>query len=157
MRLGEILALRWKDVHLDRRVLHVTATLSYGGGEYEFVPPKTPRARRTIDLPEFVVEYLRRHRKIHGVVIDNGIGEPLAPWTASADFRRIVKELRLPRMRFHDLRHAHATQLLAAGVDPKAVSERLGHSSVSFTLDVYSAHIPSLGRAAADAIEEVFG
>jgi integrase len=149
-----ILALRWKDVDLERKVIRVTATLTYGGGEYAFTPPKTSRARRSIDLPAFVVAYLRRHReeqKVRSlggsdVVFDNGVGEPLAPWTASADFRRIVRELELPRMRFHDLRHAHATQLLAAGVHPKAVSERLGHSSVAFTMDTYSAHIPSMGE-----------
>ena len=60
------------------------------------------------------------------LVSDNGIGEPLSPWTVSADFRRVVAELGLPRTRFHDLRHAHATQLLSAGVHVKAVSERLG-------------------------------
>lgn len=75
----------------------------------------------------------------------------------SADFRRLTKELGLPRTRFHDLRHAHATQLLAAGVHPKAVSERLGHSSVAFTMDTYSAVIPSLGRAAADAADTLVG
>lgn len=171
MRLGEILALRWRDVDLDRKVLRVSATLAHVGGEYAFTPPKTSRARRSVDLPAFVIAYLRRRYKDQlqqrmamrdvwidtDVVLDNGIGEPLAPWTASADFRRITKELELPRTRFHDLRHAHATRLFEAGVGPKAVSERLGHSSTSFTMDVYSAVIPSLGRAAADAIEDVLG
>jgi integrase len=91
------------------------------------------------------------------VVLDNGIGEPLAPWTVAADFRRITKELELPHTRFHDLRHAHATRLFEAGVGPKAVSERLAHSSTRFTMDTYSAVIPSLGRAAADAIEDGLG
>jgi integrase len=59
--------------------------------------------------------------------------------------------------RFHDLRHAHATQLLVSGVHPKAVSERLVHSSVAFSMDTYSAVIPSLGRAAADAADWLFG
>jgi Protein of unknown function (DUF2750)/Phage integrase family len=93
----------------------------------------------------------------YGVVLSDEIGQPLAPWSVSADFRRLVRELELPRTRFHDLRHAHATQLLASGVHPKAVSERLGHSSVAFTMDTYSAVIPSLGRAAADAADQLFG
>jgi site-specific recombinase XerD len=59
------------------------------------------------------------------LVSDNGIGEPLSPWTVSADFRRVVAELGLPRTRFHDLRHAHATQLLSAGVHVKAVASDL--------------------------------
>ena len=93
----------------------------------------------------------------HDVVFDNGIGEPLSPWTVSADFRRAVRELDLPGTRFHDLRHAHATQLLADGVPIKTVSERLGHASTGFTMDTYAAVIPSMGRAAADAAERLFG
>jgi integrase len=81
----------------------------------------------------------------------------LSPWTVSADFRRVIAELGLPRTRFHDLRHAHATQLLSAGVHVKAVSERLGHASTSFTMDTYAAVIPSMGRAAADAAYQLFG
>jgi hypothetical protein len=93
----------------------------------------------------------------YGVVLSDEIGQPLAPWSVSTDFRRLVHELELPRTRFHDLRHAHATQLRASGVHPKAVSERLGYSSVAFTMDTYSAVIPSLGRAAADAADQLFG
>jgi integrase len=93
----------------------------------------------------------------YDVVLDDVAGAPFAPWSVSADFRRITRELELPRTRFHDLRHAHATQLLGAGVHPKAVSERLGHSTVAFTMDVYSAVIPSMGRAAADTADQLFG
>jgi integrase len=171
MRLGEILAVRWRGVDLERKVLHVTATLSYVGGEFTFPAPKTYRARRSVDLPAFVVTFLKRQKKTqdeqkmavrkvwmeYGVVLSNRIGQPLAPWSVSADFRRLTKALELPRTRFHDLRHAPATELLAAGVHPKAVSERLGHSSVAFTMDTYAAVIPSMGRAAADTADVLFG
>lgn len=127
MRLGEILAVRWKDVDLERKVLRVTATLSYVAGEITFPQPKTSRARRSVDLPGFVVTFLRRQRKEqnerrlfygptwtdYDVVLDDVAGAPFAPWSVSSDFRRITRELELPRTRFHDLRHAHATQ--AAG------------------------------------------
>jgi integrase len=171
MRLGELLGLTWRNVDLDREVLRVASTLSAVGGEFTFSTPKTSRARRSVDLPAFVVSLLRRHRKEqnqrklafrdawgdHDVVLDDGIGQPLSPWTVSADFRRVVAELGLPRTRFHDLRHAHATQLLSAGVPIKVVSERLGHASSSFTMDTYAAVIPSMGRAAADAADQLFG
>jgi integrase len=171
MRLGELLGLQNRNVDLDRKVLRVATTLSYIGGEYTFTAPKTSRARRSVDLPDYVVDFLRRHRREQNerkmalrdvwtdldLVFDDGIGQPLSPWTVSADFRRVVHELGLPRTRFHDLRHAHATQLLSAGVHVKAVSERLGHSSTSFTMDVYSDVIPSMGRAAADAADQLFG
>ena len=124
-----------------------------------------------MDLPEFAVTFLRHQRRIqveqqmrvrdiwhdYGTVLTDPIGLPLVPWSVSAGFRRLTQEMELPRTRFHDLRHAHATQLLAAGVHPKAVSERLGHSTVAFTMDVYSAVIPSMGRAAADAADQLFG
>lgn len=153
---GEILAVRWKDIDLERKVLRVTATLSYVAGESSFPQPKTSRARRSVDLPEFVVAFLRRQRKAqlerrlfysetgrdYDVVLDDVAGAPFAPWSVSADFRRLGRELELPRTRFHDLWHAHATQLLASGVHPKAVSERLGHSTVAFTMDVHSPRDP---------------
>jgi len=89
MRLGEILAVRWKDVDLDRKVLRVTATLSYSAGEFTFPQPKTSRARRSVDLPQFVVVFLRRQRKAqaeqmmrvrdvweeYGVVLHDPIGD----------------------------------------------------------------------------------
>ena len=171
-RLGEILGATWPNIDLERKVHRVASTLSYtGSGEFAFTATQTSRARRSVDLPDFVVAFLRRHRREQAerkmalrdvwsqldLVFDNGIGEPLSPWTVSADFRRVVAELGLPRTRFHDLRHAHATQLLSACVHVKAVSERLGHSSTSFTMDTYAAVIPSMGRAAADAADQLFG
>jgi integrase len=171
-RLGEILGARWDDVDLEGGVVRVTSTLSYpSAGTYVFAPPKTSRARRSIDLPPFVVAFLKRHRREQlerrmalrdvwidtDVVFDDGIGQPMSPWVVGADFRRIVRELGLPRITFHSLRHSHATQLLAAGVNVKAISERLGHSSTAFTMDVYAAWVPSMGREAADAAERVFG
>ena len=95
MRLGEILAVRWKDVDLERRVLRVTATLSFATGrEFTFPAPKTSRARRSVDLPEFVVAFLRRQRRAqlerrlfygetwtdYDVVLDDVAGAPFAPW-----------------------------------------------------------------------------
>jgi integrase len=171
MRLGEILGAQWRNVDLERKVLRVASTLSYVDGEFTFTAPKTSRARRSVDLPDTVVAFLRKLRKEqaqrkmayrdvwdeHDVVFDDGIGQPLSPWTVSADFRRVVAELGLPRTRFHDLRHAHATHLLSAGVHVKAVSERLGHSSTSFTMDTYAASIPSMGQTAADAADQLFG
>ena len=93
----------------------------------------------------------------YDVVLDDGIGQPLSPWTVSADIRRAIAELGLPRTRFHDLRHALGWYLLSFGVHVKAVSERLGHASTSFTMDTYSAVIPSMGWTAADAVDQLFG
>jgi integrase len=77
--------------------------------------------------------------------------------SSSQSIRRLADGVGGGEFGLHDLRHAHATQLLSAGVHVKAVSERLGHSSTSFTMDTYSAVIPSMGRAAADAADQLFG
>jgi hypothetical protein len=91
------------------------------------------------------------------LVFDNGIGEPLSPWTVSADSRRVVAELGLPRTRFHDLRHAHATQLLLAGRAREGRNRATWPQQTSFTMETYAAVIPSTGRAAADAGDQLFG
>lgn len=74
----------------------------------------------------------------HGLVFPRVDGSWWNPPAVSLAFRRAVKTTGVPKIRFHDLRHTHATLLLRAGVNPKVVSERLGHSSVAFTLDTYA-------------------
>jgi len=86
------------------------------------------------------------------------VGDPVNPAQFSDAFDRHVKKAGLPRIRFHDLRHTHATQALAAGVHPKVVSERLGHSSIAMTLDTYSHAIPAMEADAAERVAAlVFG
>src|SRR5207245_4378713 len=83
-------------------------------------------------------------------------GGPLHPCTLTSRWRQFLRRQRLPAIRFHDLRHAHATLMLAQGVHPKVVSERLGHASIGITLDLYSSVLPSLQTEAAQAIDELF-
>jgi integrase len=166
MRLGEVLAVRWTDVDLDGGRIRVSATMYRG----ERTEPKTTRSRRTVALPGFAVTYLREHRKAQaarrlesvawldeGYVFDRGGGMPMSVESVGHRFAKIVDGLGLGQVRFHDLRHAYATRLLEAGVNPKIVSEALGHASVGITLDLYSHVLPSMSRTAADAIEAVFG
>jgi integrase len=82
-------------------------------------------------------------------------GSRLDPDVVSLGFERLVRKSGLPRIRFHDLRHTHATLGLAAGIHPKVMCERLGHSSITITLDLYSHAIPALGADAADRIAAV--
>lgn len=172
MRRGEVLGLRWSAVDIDASVVRVVATLQKPrGAEASFVAPKTDRSRRTISLPGFVDERLRRHRKEQterrlligegwidlDLVCDRGDGQHLDPDGFSHAFERFVDRSGLPRMRLHDLRHAHATTLLVAGVHPKVVSEALGHSSVAFTMDTYQHVLPTMGEQVAAAIETALG
>lgn len=172
MRRGEVLGLRWPVVDLDSGVARVVATLQKPRGRAaSFVAPKTDRSRRTISLPPFVTERLRRHRREQTerrlllgaawrdleLVCDRGDGEHLDPDGFSHAFERFVERTGLPPMRLHDLRHAHATTLLVAGVHPKIVSEALGHASVAFTMDTYQHVLPTMGEQVAAAIETALG
>jgi integrase len=89
-------------------------------------------------------------------VIDSGDGSPLNPVNLSSAWPKFLRRAGLPHVRFHDLRHAHATLMLLQGVHPKVVSERLGHSSIGITLDTYSHVLPGMQEEAAEAFDELF-
>jgi integrase len=169
MRRGEILALRWQDVEDDHSLLRVLRTLQVTRIGLVFEQPKTPRSRRAIVLPVFIRPYLERPSmdqaqrrsqatrwREYDLVIDRGDGRPMNPKTLSSGWARHLRKHRLPAVRFHDLRHAHATSMLAQGVHPKIVSERLGPASIGITLDTYSDVLPTLQHEAASAFDRVF-
>lgn len=171
LRQGEILGLRWADVDLDAGTLTVRNALQRRGPGWKLVEPKTERSRRTIVMPEVVAAALRGHRtrqleqrlwagsrwQEHGFVFTSTIGTPLASRGVTQHFQALLEGAGLPRQRFHDLRHACATLLLAQGVHPRVVMETLGHSQISMTLDTYSHVIPALQRDAADRMDAVLG
>lgn len=168
MRRGEALGLRWSDVDLgaNRPSLMVRQALVAAGYEVGFSEPKTKRGRRTIWLDSQTVETLEVWRDVQdgerrsnpelwtetGLVFTRENGTAWHPDRISKLFEEAVSASRLPRIRLHDLRHTHATIALGASIHPKVVSDRLGHSTVSFTLDVYSHCIPALAQDAADKI-----
>lgn len=169
MRRGEILALRWQDLDADYSALRVQRSLQPTKAGLVFEQPKTPRSRRTVVLPEFLRPYLERQRNDqaarreltpdwaeHDLVVDSGEGRPVNPDTLSAGWARHMRKHKLPQVRFHDLRHAHATLMLTQGVHPKVVSERLGHASIGITLDTYSHVLPTLQKEAAEAFDQLF-
>ena len=170
MRRGEILGLRWSDLDPDWSVARVCRSLQSTADGMVFEDPKTAHSRRAVALPEFLRPYLRRHRESQaerrdrmgegwseqGLVIDREDGTPWAPNNFSSMWPRFLADRGLPHVRFHDLRHAHATLLLLQGVHPKIVSERLGHSSIGITLDTYSHVLPSMQEEAAKAFDGLF-
>jgi integrase len=167
MRRGEILALRWADVDLERGMLSVTRSLEQVKRELRFKDCKSRRGRRQIALPAFAIASLRTHKAAQNeirlrtatwyhdsdliVCCDNG--DPWAPDYMSNAFVQALASRKLPHIRFHDLRHAHASWLLRQGIHPKVVSERLGHSTVAITLDVYSHVLPGMQEDAALRLE----
>lgn len=165
LRRGELVALRWADVDLERSVLavrHSTVTVGY---EAVDGTPKSDRAR-TIDIDEGTVAALKAHRRRQleermawgeawtdtGLVFTREDGTALHPQTALWHLRRLSRTAGVPEIRLHDLRHTHATLGLAAGVPPKVMQERLGHASVQITIDLYSHVVPGMQADAAAKI-----
>jgi integrase len=164
MRKGEILGLRWKDVDLDKGKVSIRQTLSGTTKGLIFQEPKTKGSKRLISITSEVVAELKKHKleqnknklKLGPAYEDFDLvacietGKPLEPRNLTRHFTRMIKEADVPKLRFHDLRHTHATILLQLGEHPKVVSERLGHSKTSVTLDIYSHVVPDMQKDAAD-------
>jgi integrase len=173
MRRGEMLALRWKDVDLEGAQLQVQQSLEQTRGEnpLRFKSPKTKHGRRTITLPASVITELRAHHRAQseqrlaaklgkdaedGLVFRHPDGAPLVPNSVTTEWRRLVRTLKLPKVSLHALRHTHASQAIAAGLDVLTISRRLGHGSPSITLDVYSHLFKPTDKAAAAVFEDAF-
>jgi integrase len=154
MRRGELLALHWPDVDFDAGTVTVRRTLVMVGQEFILKEPKTKASRRTISVPAFALDALHEHRKemvargfTDKAVFCNCRGGFIREYNLLRNsFQPILARAGLPKLRFHDLRHTHATALLSKGHPIKAVSQRLGHSDVGITLRVY-AHVLSTDDA----------
>ena len=166
MRRGEVLGLRWCDVDLEAQQLSVVQCVIEVAHAVRVGPPKSERSRRMIALDGKTIAVLAEHKRAEEekrlkrgarlapreFVFAYDDGSPIHPACFSQIFSRRVAAAQVPRIRFHDLRHTHATLALRAHVHPKIVSERLGHSTVAITLDTYSHCIPSMQREAAEVI-----
>jgi len=169
LRRSELLALRWCDVDLVIGEVSVNRSLHrLHDGSIVIQQPKTPKARRPVALPPSATLVLREHKekqaleysmlgtslKDDGLVFSQPNGRPLLPDTVSHAWTKIVKRAGLKHFRFHDGRHTHASLLLKQNVHPKVVQERLGHATISTTLDLYSHVAPGLQEAAAVRFDE---
>ncbi len=168
MRRGEVLGLSWDVVDLDAGTVSVRRTLVdvLPGGDPVWSDPKTDRGRRLVNLDAGTIGKLRSHRaaqaqerllvgtgyRDHALVFAMPDGRPIHPERFSREYAETVARSELPVIRLHDLRHTWATLALQAGVHPKVVQERLGHSNIAITLDIYSHVIPAMQSDAADRV-----
>ena len=173
LRQGEILGLRWSDVDTAAGTLTVRHALARIDGRLVLVEPKSTASRRVVPLPAFVRDALLAHHlrqageplplrpappdPFADLVFVTTHGTPLDGITITRRFQRILGSAGLPHQRFHDLRHACASLLLAQGVPARVVMETLGHSEISLTLNTYSHVMPSVGREAAERMDALLG
>ena len=161
MRQGELLALRWQDVNLERGELTVRHTLQRF--TRQLAPTKTARSQRTLRLPDRVVRALATHHErqavasLAGYVFTTGGGQPLDQVNVTTAFQRCLRRLGLPRRRFHDLRHTFATLAIEAGEPLEAVSRALGHTRLATTADVYAHWTPAMQDRLAQRMDAVLG
>src|SRR5499433_491857 len=166
LRRGEIAALRWKSVDLEAGQLRVVASIEQTKAGCREKETKSGRDR-VVALPAMLVAELRRHRaeqaqellqlgirlSDESFVVAQADGSPLQPNSLTHAFTDFLEAQGLQRVRLHDLRDSHATHLLAAGIHPKVASERLGHSKVGITLDLYSHVLPGMQEDAAAKVD----
>jgi integrase len=169
MRQGELLGLRWRDVDLDTRTLQIRGSMQATSDGLRIMEPKTAGSRRQVALSKQPVDALRRHRVAQAaerlrigaawenneLVFATEAGRPITASGLRRVFEPLLKRAGLPRMRFHDLRHTSATLLLGRGVHPKVVSEMLGHTRISTTLDLYSHVSMTMQQQAAEAFDAI--
>ena len=170
LRRGEVLAVRWRSVDFARGTLSVTGSLEQIGHVLRFKPTKSGKPR-SVTMPQFVIDELRlRKREQAETLLALGVrqtgdtlvccrqdGEPLQPQLLTREFQRLRDRLTdLPKVRFHDLRHSHAVQLLEEGVHIKSVQERFGHATAAFTLDRYGQATKTMQQEAAELIDAAF-
>jgi len=171
MRPGEALGLKWEDYDGESvRIQRALVRARDGSGTWRLREPKTKKSRRTVPLPTFARDALRDHRKLQAaeklaagpdyadrdlIFVDEAGEPPVWRRLAKYEFQWIAAEAELPKIRAYDLRHTCASLLLSAGVNPKIVSERLGHSTIVLTLDTYSSVLPGLQQEATEMLDEM--
>ncbi|WP_053372906.1 site-specific integrase [Paenibacillus sp. FJAT-27812] len=152
LQRDEAIAFRWEDIDLAKGTITVVQSYTRGERGHIFQEPKTKAGIRTIALPQMTIEALKKQKVLlaqdkfaagakyqdHGLVTQTKFGFPVNPYYFESRWRDMLQKSGLPKIRYHDLRHTHASLLLQQNVHPKLVSERLGHSSIGITLGRYS-------------------
>lgn len=138
LRRGEVLGLMWEDIDFDRKVVSINRSVVYEDRQLRIGDLKTRSSRRSILISDGIAKALKEHRqKESGFVVSNE-DQPLSPATLDKQYKAVLKKAGLPNIRFHDLRHTNATLMLKAGIHAKVASQRLGHSTIGITMDLYS-------------------
>ncbi len=169
LRRGEILGLRWQDINFNEKTLSVNQTLVRVGKVNTFSTPKTDKSKRVLVVSDKIIDCLKKRKaevsenklfmgeayEDFDLIVCKIDGTPFSPNSIGHKYRYIIKKKKLPVIRFHDLRHTNATLMLKNKISPKVASERLGHSNISTTMDLYSHVDREMQKEVADKINSV--
>ena len=153
MRLGELLALNPKDVDFEKRTISITKSYQRLGKKDVITPPKTPKSKRVITIPEFLAADIKDYMDSLYDLQENDRLFPITKYYLEHEMQRGIKESGVKRIRVHDLRHSHASLLVELGFQPLAIAERLGHEKIETTLNAYSHLYPNKQAELADRLE----
>lgn len=163
MREGEIYALKWTDINFEQRFIIVQRSQSKAGSKVVLKTTKTPSGIRRIDIDTYVSSYLlamkKRSTSNYVFVSENKNSKYdfRVPWNIAKHVKQMCMMAGIPPRNFHTFRHTHATVLLAYGIHPKIVQERLGHSDISITMEIYSHILPTIQKEAVKTFEKICG
>ena len=156
MRLGELLALNPKDVDLEKRTITITKSYQRLGKKDVITPPKTPKSKRVITIPEFLAADIKDYIDSLYELQENDRLFPITKYYLEHEMQRGIKESGVKRIRVHDLRHSHASMLIELGFSPLEIANRLGHEKVETTLNTYAHLYPNKQTKLAERLDSEY-
>ena len=156
MRLGELLALNPKDIELEKRTISITKSYQRLGKKDVITPPKTPKSKRVITIPEFLAADIKDYMDSLYDLQENDRLFPITKYYLEHEMQRGIKESGVKRIRVHDLRHSHASMLIELGFSPLEIANRLGHEKVETTLNTYAHLYPNKQTKLAERLDSEY-
>lgn len=161
LRIGELCALKWSDINIEARTLHVNKTMirtytKEEGSKLYITPPKTRSSNRIIPLNQWIMHYITLLKGNDDSYLLTNNPAYIEPNKYRTFYNRMLAELSLPHLKFHALRHTFATRCIECGCDYKSLSELLGHSNVSITMNIYVHPQMELKRKCVELLSEYY-
>ena len=156
MRMGELLALNPKDVDLEKSTISITKSYQRLGKKDVVSPPKTPKSKRVITIPEFLAADIKDYMDSLYDLQENDRLFPITKYYLEHEMQRGIKESGVKRIRVHDLRHSHASMLIELGFSPLEIANRLGHEKVETTLNTYAHLYPNKQTKLAERLDSEY-